>query len=51
MTLSLAGRISVVFSWYLYFSLDNKPSVTQGKSCLFNNEASRIDVSLGGNIQ
>ena len=25
--------------------------MTQGKSCLLNNEASRTDVSLGGNIQ
>lgn len=25
--------------------------MTQGKSCLPNNEASRTDVSLGGNIQ
>ena len=27
-TLSLSGRISAVFSWYLYFSLENKPSVS-----------------------
>lgn len=26
--LSLSGRISAVFSWYLYFSLENKPSVS-----------------------